>query len=63
MQSLCWIQGFYIYKDVQGHVDEFHAYGMPRDPDKGWLLAYPPPPFFTKISSKEAILFDPVSRR
>ena len=29
-----------------------------------WLLAYPPPsPVLTKISSKEAILFDPVSRR
>ena len=31
------IAGFYIYTDINGHIDEFHAYGMPRDPDKDGL--------------------------
>ena len=30
INSLCWIKGLYVYRDVFGAVKDFHAYGMPR---------------------------------
>ena len=38
VNSLCWIQGFYVYKDLFGAVQDFHAYGMPRDTSKDGLM-------------------------
>ena len=35
--SVCWIQGLYVYKDVYGDINDYHAYGMPRDPTKDGL--------------------------
>ena len=34
ISSVCWIQGLYIYHDAHGDIDNYHAYGMPRDPKK-----------------------------
>ena len=34
VNSLCWIKGFYIYKDLFGEVQDYHTYGMPRDSSK-----------------------------
>ena len=34
VNSLCWIKGFYVYKDPVGEVQDYHLYGMPRDSAK-----------------------------